>query len=119
MSASNKALGAVRYASGATGVNFEKWLTWAALGGALYVAYSIYKAASDARDKAAEAIANAYVRATAGPAIEVLGRVVLPNGQKVPLDILAVKNDFTFTYQGARYRLTKRRPDNDYDAVRA
>lgn len=115
----NRALSAVRYASGTTGVNFEKWLTWAAIGGVAYFAYSIYRGATEARDKAAEAIANGYVALTAGPAIEVLGRVVLPDGQRVPLNGLAVKSDFTFTYQGKRFKLTKRRPDNDYDAVAA
>lgn len=37
---------AVRYASRTTGVNFEKWLTWAAIGGVGYLAYQIYSAGS-------------------------------------------------------------------------
>ncbi len=115
----NKALSAVRYASGTTGVNFEKWLTWAAIGGVAYLAYKTVSAAGAARDAVASSIANAYVAATAGPAVEVLGRVVLPDGQRVPLNGLAVKPDFTFVYQGRRFRLTKRRADNDYDAVAA
>lgn len=114
-----RALSAVRYASSTTGVNLEKWLTWGAIAGVAYVVYKIVHTASEARDKVAEGVANAYVAVTAGPKIEVLGRVVLPNGQKVPLNLLAVKPDFTFVYQSVRYRLTGRRSDNDYDAVRA
>lgn len=109
---------AVRYASRTTGVNFEKWLTWAAIGGVAYVAYSIYRKAADAGDKASKAIADAYVRVTAGPVTEVLGRAVLPNGVKVPLKDIVLKSDATFVYGMVRYRLTKRRPDNDYDAVK-
>ena len=115
----NRALSTVRYASETTGVNFEKWLTWAAIAGVAYVGFKVYKGATAARDAVADTIANAYVAATAGPAVEVLGRVVLPDGQRVPLNSLAVKSDFTFVYQGKRYRVTKRRPDNDYDSIRA
>jgi len=115
----SKALSAVRYASSTTGVNFEKWLTWAAIGGVAYVVYKVVHGANEAGDAVAKTIADAYVAATAGPPIEVLGRVVLPDGQRVPLQGLAVKPDFTFVYQGRRFRLTKRRPDNDYDAVAA
>ena len=109
---------AVRYASRTTGVDFEKWLTWAAIGGVAYVVYSIYRKAADAGDKASKAIADAYLRVTAGPVIEVLGRAVLPNGVKVPLKDIVLKPDATFVYGMVGYRLTKRRPDNDYDAVK-
>lgn len=37
MSALNKAGSAVRYASRTTGVDFEKWLTWGAIGGIAYL----------------------------------------------------------------------------------
>lgn len=119
MSATNKALGAVRYASGATGVNFEKWLTWGVILGGAYVAYKVYSGLSKGADAISKTVADAYVRATAGPVIEVLGRAVLPNGQKIPLSQLKVKSDATFVYGERKYRLTKRRPDNDYDAVAA
>jgi hypothetical protein len=113
-----KVLGAVRYASGTTGVNFEKWLTWAALAGGAFIAYKAYRGVADVADKVSQTAADAYVRATAGPVVEVLGRVVLPNGVKVPLSQIQPKSDFTFVYGMVRYRLTKRRPDNDYDAVK-
>lgn len=113
-----RALSTIRYASGATGVNFEKWLTWAAIAGGVYVAYKAYRGVADVANKASETVADAYVRATAGPVVEVLGRVVLPNGVKVPLSQIRPASDFTFTYGLVKYRLTKRRPDNDYDAVK-
>ncbi len=114
----NRALTTVRYASGATGVNFEKWLTWAAIGGLAYLGYKAFKGAEGAVDAVGKTVADAYVAATAGPKIEVLARVVLPNGQRVPINDLILKSDATFTYQNVRYRMTKRRPDNDYDAVK-
>jgi hypothetical protein len=114
----DKALRAVRYASGTTGVNFEKWLTWGVLAGGAWLAYKVYSGLAKAGDAASKTVADAYVRATAGPVIEVLGRVVLPNGLKVPLNDVAVKSDFTFMYGQQRYKLTKRRPDNDYDSVK-
>lgn len=119
MSASNKALGAVRYASGATGVNFEKWLTWAAIAGGVWFAYKIYSGVAKAGDAVSKTVADAYVRATSGPGIEVLGAAVLPNGQKIPLQTLKVASDATFMYGQRKYRMTKRRPDGNYDAVAA
>lgn len=113
-----RALSAVRYASSTTGVNFEKWLTWAAIGALGYLGYKAYKGANAAVDAVGKTVADAYVAVTAGPKIEVLGRVVLPNGQRVPINDLILKPDATFTYQNVRYRMTKRRPDNDYDAVK-
>ncbi len=114
----DKALRAVRYASGTTGVNFEKWLTWGVIGAGAFLAYKAYRKVADAGDAVSKTVADAYVRATAGPVIEVLGRAVLPNGVKVPLKDVVLKPDATFLYGLVRYRLTKRRPDNDYDAVK-
>lgn len=37
---------AVRYASRTTGVDFEKWLTWAAIGGLAYLGYKAFSVAS-------------------------------------------------------------------------
>lgn len=108
---------AIRYASQTTGVNFEKALTWGAIGAGLWLAHKVYSFYADAADKATSAAANAYVRATTDP-VEVLGRVVLPNGQKIPMNDIHVKSDFTFTVNLVKYKLTKRRPDNDYDAVK-
>lgn len=113
-----KISGAIRYASGTTGVNFEKWLTWGAIAGGAWLAYKVYSGLAKAGDAASKSIADAYVRVTAGPGVQVLGRVVLPNGVKVPLADLRVASDFTFQYGMVRYKLTKRRPDNDYDAVK-
>jgi hypothetical protein len=51
--------------------------------------------------------------------VQVLAKIVLPNGLKLDASKIAVKPpNATFTYGGVQYRLTKRRPDNDYDAVR-
>lgn len=36
----------IDYASRSTGVNFDKWLTWAAIAGALYLGYKTYSAVS-------------------------------------------------------------------------
>jgi hypothetical protein len=83
------------------------------------VAYLIYRKFADAGDSASKGIADAYVRVTAGPVIEVLPKIILPNGQKIDANGLAIKSDFTFVYGGKKYKLTKRRPDNDYDSVLA
>lgn len=99
-------------------MKLEKLLPWLAVGGVGYLAMKALGGAKEAADKAAQSIANAYVRATSDPAIEVLGRVVLPDGQRVPLNDVAVKPDFTFMFRNVKYRLTGRRPDNDYDAVK-
>ena len=40
----------IRYASGATGVDFEKWLTWGAIGAGLYLAWKTYSGLSAAAD---------------------------------------------------------------------
>ena len=112
----------VRYASRSTGVNFEKILTWAAIGGGLYIGLQIlgfFKKAGEAGDALSRSVADAYVAATNPPVIQVLASVVLPNGQKIPVSQIGLKSDATFTVGGVRYRMTKRRPDNDYDAVRA
>lgn len=37
---------AVRYASRTTGVDFEKWLTWAAIGGLAYLGYKVFAGVS-------------------------------------------------------------------------
>lgn len=117
---SDKALRAIRYASGTTGVNFEKWLTWGAIAAGVYLGYKVYSGAKSVTDAASKSIADAYVRVTSGPGIEVLGAAVLPNGQKIPLQSLKVSSkDATFTYGERKYRLTKRRPDGNYDAVAA
>lgn len=91
-------------------------------GGAAVAAYLAWRSLkggiSKLTDPAVKAIANAYVDLTTD-SVEVLGRVVLPTGQRVPLNDLAVKSDFTFFYNGVKYKLTERRADNDYDAVRA
>src|SRR3990172_8060305 len=42
--------GAVRYASRTTGVDFEKWLTWAAVAGVAYVGYQVYSTVKGATD---------------------------------------------------------------------
>jgi hypothetical protein len=110
--------GAIRYASGATGINFEKWLTWGVIATGVYFAWKTYRGIADAGDAASRTVADTYVRLTSDGPVEVLGRVVLPNGQKVPLANIQPKSDFTFVYGGVRYRLTKRRADNDYDSVR-
>lgn len=50
----SRALRTVQYASRTTGVDFEKWLTWAAIGG---VAYLLYKTISTVR-AAGEVLTN-------------------------------------------------------------
>ncbi len=85
----------------------------------LGVAYWLYKKFADAGDKASKGVADAYVRLTAGPVIEVLPKIVLPSGQRIDANGLAIKPDFTFVYGGKKYKMTKRRPDNDYDSVLA
>src|SRR5438128_1897807 len=83
--------------------------------------YLVYKKFADAGDKASKSLADAYVRATAGPVIEVLGRVVLPDGRKIPMSAIKITDtrNFIFSYNGKSYKLLKRRPDNDYDSALA
>lgn len=88
----------------------------AALVGGGYWLYTKFKGGADAASKG---IADAYVRLTAGPVIEVLPKVVLPDGRKIDVNGLVIKPDATFVYGGKKYRMTKRRPDNDYDSVLA
>jgi hypothetical protein len=90
-----------------------------AVGG--FLAWKFYNKLAEAGDAASKTVADAYVRATAGPVIQVLGRVVLPDGRKVPMaDIKIVDTrNFLFTYGAKRYKLLRRRPDNDYDSALA
>lgn len=82
-------------------------------------AWWVWKKGSGAVDAASKGIADAYVRVTAGPVIDVLPGIVLPDGRKIDANSVAVKPDFTFVYGNKKYKLTKRRPDNDYDSVLA
>lgn len=101
----------------------RSWVTVAAVAGGAYLAWRIWDKLAEAGDKASKGIADAYVRATAGPVIEVLASAVLPNGQKIPMSALKVVDARNFIFQhtstGKRYKLLKRRPDNDYDATLA
>lgn len=92
-----------------------KWGIFAAVG---ISGYLLYKKFADAGDKASKSLADAYVRATAGPVIQVLGRVVLPDGRKVPMQDIKITDsrNMLFAYGGKTYKLLRRRPDNDYDA---
>lgn len=45
----------IRYASGTTGVNFEKWLTWGAIGALAYILYKALNVAGAAKEALASA----------------------------------------------------------------
>ena len=92
---------------------------WLLIGLVVGGAYWLHKKFSGAADKVSKGIADAYVRATAGPVIEVLPKIVLPDGRKIDTNTVVLKPDATFVYGNRKYRLTKRRPDNDYDSVLA
>lgn len=101
--------------------DIKSWLMLAAAAGGAYLAWRFWDKLASAGDNVSKGIADAYVRVTAGPVIQVQGRVVLPDGRKVPMQDIKVvdSRNFLFTYGGKRYRLVKRRPDNDYDSVLA
>lgn len=98
------------------------WL-WLGLGVvavvAIYQAFSAVKGAADkAADVIAAPIADALIPLIVGESVKVRGNVILPTGKKIPFDGLHIKGDLEFDNGGVRYRITKRRPDGDYDSVR-
>lgn len=86
-----------------------------------YAVWKVWDKLAGAGDAASKTLADAYVRATAGPVIQVKGRVVLPDGRRVPLQDIKFTDtrNFIFAYGGKKYKMLKRRPDNDYDAALA
>lgn len=126
MSATRKALGAVRYASRTTGVNLEKWLTWVALGGVAYVVYQFVSTASAAKDAL-----NSVGSAIGTGLYEVFHpsdgqRVVsptisfrFPDGTVGAVEAVDVDKDGRFTYfrTGRRYQLMKKAGDTKTYAV--
>jgi hypothetical protein len=111
---------AVRYASQTTGVNFEKVLTWGAIAGGAWLALRVISFYSGVTDKVAGAVANAYVNLTTDP-VETAFRFVLPDGRKILGNLVKVVDaqNNVISYGGARYKVTTRRPDGDYNTVRA
>lgn len=74
-------------------------------------------AADKAADTIAAPIADFLIPFVVGESVKVLGNVVLPNGNKIPLDGLHIKDDLQFDHQGVRYKITKR-INGDYAAMR-
>lgn len=80
------------------------------------------EAANTALDATASTIANAITAVTGGTSPRLTMGVVLPSGERVDFhDVLAegsgLDENFEFNWRGVRYRVTGRRPDNDYNAV--
>lgn len=123
MSAIRHAGSAVRYASRTTGVNFEKYLVWGAIGGIAYLLYKTYSvgaAISDAATKTGEAIGSglfelirgAEVRRALAPNLI----VSFPDGQFHQVPTVKVDDDGRFVNRnlapnyagdGKRYQLVK------------
>lgn len=95
----------------------------ALLAGAVWLLFgrSIRRELDERADLITSPIADWWVDATHTPA-QAQGAVVLPpDGLRLTLERIAanggVDGNFEFTWAGRRYRITTRRPDNDYDAV--
>jgi hypothetical protein len=114
MSNARKALAmggsAVRYASRTTGVNFEKLLTWGAIGGVAYLLYGIYSAGSGAK-KALNSLGSAlgtglYEIFHPNAVGEMLFYTVeFPDGQRHAVGSRDVDRSGRFTREGRRYQL--------------
>jgi hypothetical protein len=101
------------------------WIKLGAVAAVAVVGVILYRKFSKVADKAVDAVSSgiaapiiAIDEALGDGPVTVAGRAVLPNGQRVPLSQINLNPDATFSYGGVRYKLTGRRPDNDYDAVR-
>lgn len=94
------------------------WVTLAVVAAGGYAVWKLWDKLATAGDAASKGIADAYVRATAGPVIQVLASVILPDGRKVPMSAIKITDsrNMLFAYGGRTYKLLRRRPDNDYDA---
>lgn len=97
------------------------------LGGVAAIAWLLLRKFKEQVDAGADFIAKpiAYIISsmTLPPAVHVNGGVVLPDGGYVSFDAIVnggskVAGDQTFFWRGVKYRVTKRRPDNNYDAVK-
>lgn len=98
--------GAVRYASRTTGVNFEKYLTWAAIGGIGYLVLKtigLFKSASDVLTSAGSAAGGAVYEwlhpNAVGETIFYTAR--FPDGSFHTVPSLSVASDGTFTNKGS------------------
>lgn len=101
---------AVRYASKTTGVNFEKILTWVAIGGIGYLVYQIYSAGSAAKaalNSVGSAIGTGlYDYFHPNETGEMLYYTVeFPDGQRHAVGSKTVDTSGRFTWGGRRYQL--------------
>lgn len=124
-------LSTVRYASRTTGVNFEKILTWGAIGVGLYLALKvvgIIEATGSVLKTSGEAIGSGlfdfFHRDQVGEML--FYTVMFPNGQKHAVPSRAVSRDGLFrnsnlssTYagDGKMYRILVRKSDGMKSAV--
>lgn len=68
--------------------------------------------------KIADPIAKAIIPIIGvGPKAQVAGNVILPNGNRLPIDGLQMKPGLEFDHQGVRYKFS-RRINGDYAAIR-
>lgn len=96
----------------------EKLIFYGALAIGGYFLYKKIAGPGGVADKyVASPIANAYTALTLPGQVNVLGQVILPNGQRIPLNTINVDDSFTFQYLGGRYRLTGRDAAGNYSAV--
>jgi hypothetical protein len=90
-----------------------------ALAGALGIAfYIVWRKASNTLEPVSNTIADAILGVTLPGDVQVVGTILLPNGNVIPVNGLAVDSQARFTYLGARYQLTGRNSNNQYVAVR-
>lgn len=104
-------------------------LVFGAVALAGWILTKLFDKLSDAGGAAGDAIGDAIAPLFVGPAVNVSGGAVLPDGQSVTWDTIvkeggslkALPGDvYTFNYRGLAYRVVPpRRADGRYDAVRA
>lgn len=94
----------------------EKLILYGAVGIALYYAF---KRATNFVEPVSNVIADAIIGMTLPGNVQVLGVIVLPNGNQIPVNGLAIDSKAQFTYQGIRYTLTGRDSYNRYVAVKS
>lgn len=95
---------------------------------AVYLLYQLLAKGTEAVAAAADAVIAAPIAYVISslilpPQLHVPGGVVLADGGYLSFDSIInagskVGGDGTFMWQGVRYRVTQRRPDNNYGAVR-
>lgn len=98
--------------------DIEKYLPWIIGGIALYFVWQKLQAVGDSVGNSVPQSVIDYIANPGGP-VSVNAQILLPNGQIIDVNSIALDDSMTFYYAGKRFGLTGRNSQNYYVAVLA